>query len=143
MSQAIRQASSFIVLVLVVTNLVFFQLMIRPTTPIGPGVDFGPYLAAVNRLKDQDPLYVYNKDILYTTEQYVYPPLPALMLRPLAGMSIIKASHIWTAINVVLLIAVGIVFCFAVKLNPVTGFGHRVACVHHGLSRNYPTPDAD
>jgi hypothetical protein len=101
-------------------------------------VDFSPYLAAAIRLHDQDPLYVYNKDNLYTGEQYVYPPLPAMTLIPFAGAGLTALCHAWTALEIVLLAASVLLFCWSARLDPLKDTGTVLLLCLVGFL-NYPT----
>ncbi len=137
MRLAIRRATSILVIVLVMAGLAcsaYFEAVRTNWTR----VDFAPYLAAVNRMKDKDPLYVYNKENLYTSEQYLYPPLPALVLRPLAGSNLNTLCHAWTAVEIIVLAAAIFLFCFAVRLDPVNDLG-TVLLICITAFFNYPT----
>lgn len=118
MTTMTRKATNFMALLIVLTGLA--------ASTYSDGVksnftktDFGPYLATAKRMRAGDPMYAVNAERIYTTEQYVYPPTPALLFRSIATMPIREACKLWLAINVCLMIGIIGLYCFVERINPL------------------------
>jgi len=137
MGLAVRQATSLFVVILVVVGLAVYSYQ-QAYQSCMTKIDFGPYIVVANRMRDKDPVYVFNKDRLYTTEQYLYPPLPAFLFRGCAGLNLYKAGHVWIAVNIAILILVGALYCWTVGIKPLRDLA-LLLLIAIASFRNYPT----
>jgi hypothetical protein len=62
--------------------------------------DFGQLYNAADRLNHSEHLYPRKNDRMYQFDLYLYPPLPALVLKPLAKLSPMRAVQIWCVLNI-------------------------------------------
>lgn len=95
--------------------------------------DFSVYHSAARRLLQHEHLYAADNQM-----SYVYSPLLALLLRPLARLPLEEAGHIWTLLCVALLIAAVAIFAHALQLR-LREHGALVALLLLTAFRFWPT----
>lgn len=82
-------------------------------------IDFGPYIKTADRLRDNETLYVVNKDHMYTSEQFLYPPQMAAPIKLIPKLSAVKLIQAWTYVNLFVLTLCIALYLYTQKLSPV------------------------
>jgi hypothetical protein len=103
LTQFLRTNLLTILLLAILTRTLVISLYHGATAPDSgvAGIDFSVYYNAAHRLNCGLPLYQYSSQGF----AYVYPPLLAVSLKPLACLSFAKAFKAWFALNTVCFLA--------------------------------------
>jgi hypothetical protein len=110
-------------------------------------VDFAPAYDAAARLNAGKPLYIPEQNPATPLYQFVSSPMLPILLRPLARLSLVQATCIWAAVNVLLLTASVFLCAWAARVHlldhPVpallmlfTGFRYWPTTVELGIGNS-------
>ncbi len=101
-------------------------------------IDFGPYIRTADRLRDKETLYVVNKDHMYTSEQFLYPPQMAAAIKLIPKMPVSKLIQGWTYANLFILTLCIALYLYTQRLSPLKDM-YLVALITIVGFVNHPT----